>query len=358
MLTGLKWVTAFILAVCISFQLSGQKSDKISAKFTPWYQNKAGAISLSFDDAGYSQYLNAYPLLESYGYKGTFSILGEWVAEEVSGFAESGYFEINRMGWKQLLELHEHGHEISAHGMVHQKYDKFLPVNELAEQMHAIKTLIESRINDRVYTLHYPYSYASGNIPIAANQAGYLFGRTGLDTINPLSPGNMFLLSSQAILNDELPDSALFSQWVKQAENNWLILMYHHFFDSESKEMSIIKYHDVEYSYSISPVKFEKQLEIISASGYWVATIREIGKYITQRDNSEILITARKKKIQIDVGSSLDKTVYNQPMTIEVELPWKKVSVAGSLNDGVFENREDRIFIDVLPSQQIILTGE
>lgn len=345
---------------CSAIQLSGQEPGKIKARFTTWYQNKAGAISLSFDDAGYSQYEFAYPLLEKYGFKGTFSIVGEWVAEEPTGFAETGYFEIKRMGWKQLLELHDHGHELSAHGMLHQRYDKFLPVAELTGQMSEIKTLIESRINDRVYTIHYPYSYASGNIPVAAGEAGYLFGRTGLDTINSSSPGTMemYLLSSQAILNDDLPDSVKFAHWLKQTENKWLILMYHHFFTPDSKEMSIMKYHDVEYSYSISPAKFEKQLEAMAVSGYWVATIREVGKYITQRDHNEILLAIRKKKIKIDVGSSLDKTVYNQPMTIEIEIPWEKVKVEGSLNDGIFENRGNRIFIDVLPSRQIILTKE
>jgi peptidoglycan/xylan/chitin deacetylase (PgdA/CDA1 family) len=353
---GLHRFFMIFLAVCASFQLSGQKQDKIKAEFTAWYQNKAGAISLSFDDAGYSQYAFAYPLLEKYGYKGTFSIIGQWTEDDAADFAESGFFDIKRMGWKQLNELQQHGHELSAHGMVHEKYDKFAPVPELADKMKEIKTLIESKTEAQVFTLHYPYSYASGNIPPAAKEAGYLFGRTGLDTINSALPPDMFLLGSEAVLNGTLPDSAMFSRWITEAGNKWLILMYHHFFTANSKEMSIMQSHEVEYSYSITPGEFEKQLEMISGSGYWVATISEVGKYIIQREYNEIMVSVRKKKIDIQVGSSLDNTVYNQPMTIEVVIPWKKVKVSGSIHDGVFDTIGKKIFIDILPEQLIILS--
>ncbi len=167
--------------------------------------------------------------------------------------AEPDHFEIQKMGWQQLLELHDHGHELAAHGYNHVRYDKFAPVADLAVEMQKIKTLIETRTNSRVFTLNYPYSFASGNIPEAAREAGFIFGRTGLDTINPPAPYNMYLLATHVILNSEKPDSTLFQNWCDKAKGNWLILMYHHFFPLKSKEMELIRLHDVDIFLFHSP---------------------------------------------------------------------------------------------------------
>lgn len=330
----------------------------IRAQITPWYQNKPGAVSISFDDASYTQYTSAYPVLEKYNIKGTFSVVGEWVDEQPAYTAEEGFFEIKRMGWQQLLELFDHGHELAAHGYNHQKYDKQLPVPDLVLEMKKIKTLIESRTNSKVYTLNYPYSYASGNIPEAAREAGYLFGRTGLDTINPPSPDNRYLLASKAVLNEDQPDSSEFRDWINQSKGNWLILMYHHLFPMESKEMDIIRSHQVEYSYSLPPEEFEHQIEALVAAGYWIAPIGEIGRYIDERDHTEVKTITLKKKIYIYTVNNLDNSIYNLPLTLEIEIPWKKVKIEGSLHDGIVKTQNNKLFISVLPESQLILSKE
>jgi len=330
----------------------------IKAQITPWYQNKPGAVSISFDDASYTQYTSAYPLLEKYKIKGTFSVVGEWVNEQPGYSAEPGSFEIKKMGWQQLLELFDHGHELAAHGYNHEKYDKQLPVPDLVVEMEKIKSLIESRTHTKVLTLNYPYSFASGNIPEAAREAGYLFGRTGLDTINPSTPPSMYLLATEAILRIEMPDSIMFKKWIGQAKGNWLILMYHHLFPEDSKEMEIIRSHEVTNYYSLPPEAFEKQIEAVMTAGYWIAPISEIGKYITERDNTTIRTIAFKKKIFIYTVTILDRSIYDRPLTLEVDIPWKRVKIEGSLNDGIFKTLNNKLFISVVLENQLILSKE
>jgi len=346
------------MMMCLSLHSYSQDCNDIKASITTWYKNKPAAVSLSFDDASYTQYLYAYPVLEKHDIKATFSIVGEWVGEQPAYTAETGYFEIKRMGWVQLRELVEHRHELAAHGYYHQKYDKQMAVPDLAAEMKKIKILIETRTGSSVHTLNYPYSYASGNIPEAAREAGYLFGRTGLDTINPPSPPNMFLLATNAVLNSEQPDSTELGNWLAQTKGNWLILMYHHLFPPESKEMGLLRLHEVEYSYSLSPEEFEIQIKALAATGYWIAPISEVGKYIAQRDNTEIRVTAFKKKIFIHTVTNLDKNLYDRPLTLKIELPWKKVKVEGSLYDGIFQTHGNILCIDVLPETDLILTKD
>lgn len=353
-----------IFGICILLFLGiaaksfGQKKDFPKPIFTSWYQNKAGAVSITFDDASLSQYENAFPILKKYGIAATFSVVGEWISDEPLTTAEEGSFEIKRMNWSQLNELWENGNELAAHGFLHQKYNKYSPVSELAAEMKKIKTLIESHTPAVVYTMNYPYSFASGNIPLAAKEAGFLFGRTGLDTINPPSPQNMHLLASQVILNGSNPDSVVFQSWIQQAKGNWIILMYHHLFNEDSKEMSIIKSHNVENSYSLTPVQFENQIKALTESGFWAAPVETIGKYIIQRDNTEIRVITTGRKIYINTFTNLNKNVYNLPLTIWVDIPWKRVSVEGSRNDGIYKVKENRILIEVTPEKQVTITKE
>jgi peptidoglycan/xylan/chitin deacetylase (PgdA/CDA1 family) len=351
------WMVSMVI-IGFTIHVHAQKPAEVAARITTWYQNKPGAVSVTFDDASFTQYTAAYPILEKLGIKATFGIVGEWVSDEPMFSSEPGSFEIKKMGWPQLLELSEHGHELSAHGFHHEQYNKLLPVKELGAEMVQIKTLIETNTPSVVYTMNYPYSYASGNIPLAAKEAGYLFGRTGLDTVNPASPADMYLLASRAILSESLPDSTGFRQWLSDAKKNWLILMYHHFFDKDSKEAGIIRSHDVLHSYSVYPELFEQQMTELVAADYWVAPVSAVGKYITERDGTEVKVIKSKKVIYIHTFTNLNKNIYNQPLTLEVTVPWKRVGIKGSRNDGIVEVTNYTVYIDILPEREIIITKE
>lgn len=348
------WFLFLVFFLVCSGVTIGQ--EKMQARIASWYHGLEGAVSISFDDAGYTQYSAACPVLEKYNLKATFGIVGEWVQEEATMSAEPDQFEIKKMGWQQLVELSEHGHELAAHGYLHRRYDKYAPVDSLAALMTQIRSLIESRTGHRVFTIHYPYSYASYNIPLAAEEAGYLFGRTGLDSVNPASPDNMYLLSSRAILNSGNPDPAMFRRWLDDAKGRWLILMYHHLFPEDSKEMSLIREHRVENSYSILPEAFEMQVKELTAQNLWIAPVASVGKYILERDSTNIRIIRTPGQMIIVTTTNLDTRIFNHPLTLITEIPWEKVSVAGSRQDGTFEATERRLLIDIDPESVIILT--
>jgi hypothetical protein len=126
-------------------------------------------------------------------------------------------------------------------------------------------------------------------------------------------------------------------------------------FEPDSKEMQISRAHNVDYSYSVSPAHFENQIGLVAESGYWVAPISTIGKYITERDNTRVRAIRTRDKIIIYSITNLDIEIYDQPLTIKVEVPWKEVSIQGSLNDGVTKNNSGILMIDVLPEKEIII---
>jgi peptidoglycan/xylan/chitin deacetylase (PgdA/CDA1 family) len=345
-----------LLVVPLFCFLVSYGQEKGDAHITTWFHNKPGAVSISFDDGGYTQYTAAYPILEKYSLKVTFGIVGEWTKEEAEMSAEPDQFEIKKMGWQQLLDLLDHGHEIAAHGYRHERYDKFSPVDSLVRQMILVKSLIESKTNHPVVTIHYPYSFASGNIPVAARKAGFLFGRTGLDTVNSVTPQDMYLLATQTILNSSEPDSAIFGNWLEFAEGKWLILMYHNLFSEDSREMSLNRYHHVLYSYSLPPESFEMQVKRIVEKDYWIAPISTVGKYIIERDSTVLRTIRVKDEIIIVASTNLDTRLYDQLLTLELEVPWSRVKVEGSLQDGICEPFNNKLFIDFFPECVIILS--
>jgi len=61
-----------------------------------------------FSDGLRSQYTNAKPILDKYGFKGTFDVVCNYVG------AKNGY-----MNWDEIKELHDEGNDIGSHSMTH-----------------------------------------------------------------------------------------------------------------------------------------------------------------------------------------------------------------------------------------------
>ncbi|NPA42770.1 MAG: polysaccharide deacetylase family protein [Chlorobi bacterium] len=330
---------------------------KFDARITPFKDGKPGAVSISFDDGTWTQFAYAFPLLEKYGMKATFSVVGEWVKEEPSYSAEPGMFQIKKMGWAQVRVLARHGHEIAAHGYRHRKYPPRARTDSLAARMRKIKKLIENRIGKPVITLHYPYSFTSDSIRKAARKAGFLLARTGTYKglwFNDYQNFDPWHLKSVAFLNDTLPSPDSLKSLLKSARGKWIILMYHHFFPPGSKEEGILTYHGVTHTYSVHPSTFARHLELLTASPYWIAPEAETGKYMYERLHTRIRTRRFFGRYMIRLRTDLDLSRYDYPLTLEIRVPWKYVRIKGSLKDGTY-SVEGPLLISVRPGGKVIV---
>ena len=70
--------------------------------------NQQKVVVLTFDDGYESQYSNAKPILDKYGFKATFAVVCNYV-----GSAD------NRMTWKEIKSLQQEGHDVASHSMNH-----------------------------------------------------------------------------------------------------------------------------------------------------------------------------------------------------------------------------------------------
>ena len=76
------------------------------------------AVILTFDDGYKSQYTNAKPILDKYGYKATFYIVCDYV-----GGGEGVIHPNVKMTWEEIIALHNEGYDIGSHTMSHDDLD-------------------------------------------------------------------------------------------------------------------------------------------------------------------------------------------------------------------------------------------
>ena len=129
--------------------------------------------------------------------------------------------------------------------------------------------------------------------------------------------------------------------------------MYHHFFTDQSKEMNIMRNHNVTNTYSVRPELFEQQMNIVSKSDCWIAPIAHVGKYSHERNNTVISTKRCGKRFTISTNTSLNTKLYDHPLSIKIKVPWSKVKIEGSSNDGTFVVHNNTLVFNTYPGSTV-----
>jgi peptidoglycan/xylan/chitin deacetylase (PgdA/CDA1 family) len=71
-------------------------------------------VILNFYDDEKDQFINAKPILDKYGFRGTFFIVCSWTSSN----------NTDRMTWQDISQLYREGHDIESHSMTHKRLNK------------------------------------------------------------------------------------------------------------------------------------------------------------------------------------------------------------------------------------------
>ncbi len=124
-------------------------------------------VMLTFDDGWRTQYENAYPLLEEFGFKAVFYV-----------FTNPMLHDNNRyLSWDMLSEMESHGMAVGSHSVTH-PYLKKSSDEELTRELTQSRRSLEQNLGHQVYDFAYPFGQVDGRISAAVAQAGYLTART------------------------------------------------------------------------------------------------------------------------------------------------------------------------------------
>jgi peptidoglycan/xylan/chitin deacetylase (PgdA/CDA1 family) len=166
---------------------------------------------INFDDGYKSQFTNAKPILDKYGFKASFFIVCNFVGKtakemnssSIVNFAGSG---VQQLTWIDIVTLYKQGHQIGAHTMDHLRNMTSMPNSELNYEIGRSKQcLVDHGIP--ITTFAYPFENGKDNATIIKKVSEYYsYARSGTYPI-------MFLHCDHFRKNTvDLPNSQLCKQ--------------------------------------------------------------------------------------------------------------------------------------------------
>ncbi|HCY74905.1 MAG TPA: hypothetical protein DHV28_03215 [Ignavibacteriales bacterium] len=301
-------------------------------RFTNYADDRKSAFSLTFDDGLLSQIENVNPILNQYGFKGTFYVLPPYLTETLPGIWRYGT-------WPGFQMMAAEGHEIGSHTMNHYDLTSLLwgDVNDdstLLYELYQSKIFIEQKIpNKKCISLNYPYTIHNSIVDSAASLF-YENGRTlgQLPNDSSLTPEEWFSLKAKVVLfdlprnsiEDDLDELFTFLEWTQNSINNrkWGMIIIHDVvpFTQLHELLADTVYEPVTNEWLTSLCDFLWSRS--SDKEVWVETVGNITRYIKERDAAEYqIISSSNQLIEITLTDNLIDVIYNYPLSAYIKVP-------------------------------------
>lgn len=255
--------------------------------------DRAAAISYTFDDNLRDQYTLAVPMLDEVGFKGTFFVIPGRTAET----PEEGQAKENEkrawggISWPELKAMAEAGHEIASHTWSHPNLQK-LPPEQVEAEMNKASEAIRSRIGAPPLTLAFPFNASTPEIEAVAlkHYVAYRDYQTGTSAKTTDE--------SLKTWTDKLVD-----------EGKWGVLMVH----------AVAK----GYAALTDPEILRRHLQHVKGreAEIWVDTFANVARYAKERDDAKLEVSGRPGGVTCVVRGTLDPLRFDVPLTIVIDAP-------------------------------------
>ena len=185
-------VSIAVLVLLFQFNASGfgPKGGYGEVLVKKWADDRKSAFTFTYDDGYITQYQYVKPILDSFGFKGTFFVITGSMNEDLPGVWRYGT-------WKQFREMALEGHEIGSHTVTHPYLTQiangdYRTAGTLIYELLQSRSLIETKIpNQKSITMAYPFFIYNSNVK-KETEFYYEGGRGG-----SFIPNNASLADSQ-----------------------------------------------------------------------------------------------------------------------------------------------------------------
>lgn len=283
-----------------------------------WQDFATAAVSYTYDDGCANQFTTAVPLMDKYGFKGTFYLVTQWLGD-----------------WSTFAECSRNGHEIASHTLTHPNLCD-IPVDSATVELSQSKQLIVDNTGAECFSIAYPYCAKPDETIVAAN---YGAARICDSYIEGATPRNYLAISSFGIGSESgyKDASSVINLFEQTAEKGgWCVLLIHEI--------------DNGTGYSpYSSAALDTTLQYLDArrDQFWTATFSDVAKYARERDAAQITQTAvSDSEINITIATGLSTDVYNVALTLRTTLPegWTSAiveqngsTVEATITEGIIE---------------------
>jgi peptidoglycan/xylan/chitin deacetylase (PgdA/CDA1 family) len=240
----------------------GSVGRTVNTKHTPLHDNanhEKMAI-ITFDDGWESQYKNAKPILDKYNFKATFYVIGNDIGKD------------GRLGWPEIKQLQNEGHEIGSHSMSHVNLDKISPGEQEYEIAESKKYLEDNGIV--VNGFSYPFNSGDDDKYVLDEVSKhYKYARTAgmMDSKNTdyqdyTLVGQSFNWVSKEIKDSNLQMLNMFKEYVNK-----------HHSTADIYDVPILIYHRVDNTEGqTSPDLFNAEMEYLYENNFKVVTMHDV----------------------------------------------------------------------------------
>lgn len=278
----------------------------------PYAGNCKAAVSYTFDDGIQDQYTLAYPEMKRRGIRATFAIIGS----KVGGVIKAKNTDpVPAMTWDQLRQLYADGFEIASHGWNHRGLPK-LDEASLEQEVQKNDSAILAEIG------HYPLTFVFPGNSKSDNVVAYVEStRVGSRTRQTSFGGK-----KDAAYMNAFVDNLLTSGSWGVTMTHGIATGYDHFQDPTQL-----------YSHWDYVTTLQGQL--------WVAPFCEVAAYVKERDHATVSIHSENdKRIVLTISTTLDPTLFYQPLTLLVGSRVKAATQDG--NNLMVVCRDEQAIID------------
>lgn len=278
-----------IVKLTLAFLLVGSycfAQNPINMSIAKFKDNKAAAISYTFDDGLKEHYTLVTPWLKKLGLKATFVVNGSNINKDDKNIKDT-----TRMTWPNLKEMAALGQEISNHGWAHKNFGRF-PLAEIKEDILKNDSAIFAHIGIMPRTFAYPNNTKSA--------AGVQF-------------------ASQNRVGTRLFQRSIGGKSTHQNLEEWVNKLI------ADKDWGVGMTHGITYGYdhfSKPDVLWEHLKKVQSQQKeIWVGTFKEIIAYVTERDSTVLQIQQLPNgNYNVTPICKLDKSIYNGPLTAVLKI--------------------------------------
>jgi len=250
-------------------------------------------VFLNFYDDEKDQYTNAKPILDKYGFKGTFFIVCSWTSSN----------NTDRMTWHDISQLYREGHDIESHSMTHKRLNK-LSEDALDYEVGQSKQCIYNHIGAMPTVFSPPHNLGWNNATVINTIAKYYDL-----SIGGFVTGPMFLRCDGWKQSSTQTDCRTYSDNgtlnhvnrydIKERTHNALDTRYSHndtqifdkfvqLVDSQTNynkngiidAVPIIGYHDIDNNKTITSTDvnlFDAEMKYLHDNGFKVLTMSDLG---------------------------------------------------------------------------------
>ena len=260
-----------------------------SVKVTDYKDGKKCAVSLTFDDSMKEHYTIVAPELEKRGFRGTFWMCGGWMPADPQ--ADTTHFT-----WAEAKEMSDNGHEMSNHSWSH-PYLTMISEEELIEQIRKNDEAILENIGKPSTTFCFPYNAFNEKV-----LEKVMTGRIGA-RLKEFWLGGQH--SPKEYLTKTVEDALAAGSWITGMT------------------------HGINYGYDCytDPTEFTDFLDYLKSleERIWVGTFRDVAAYTAVAKDVKLTVAPAEKGITVTPATTLDKTLYETPLTMEVTTGGKKI---------------------------------